>query len=85
VGDALQGAAERTGAGILVAEHKADVLARLVGSVVVLDGGKVALHGDPATVLAHPRLPELGVAPPSAVRLARAVKSAGLELPAVAA
>jgi energy-coupling factor transport system ATP-binding protein len=85
VGDALAQAARATGAGILVAEHKADLLAALVGSVVVLAGGKVAMRGDPATVLADPRLGDLGVAPPSIVRLHRAVDQAGLSLPQAAA
>src|SRR4029079_13418031 len=44
VGDALALAAARTGAGVLVAEHKADLLARLVSSVVVLERGAVALR-----------------------------------------
>ena len=47
VGDALAQAARATGAGILVAEHKTDLLARSCGSVVVLASGKVVMRGDP--------------------------------------
>jgi energy-coupling factor transporter ATP-binding protein EcfA2 len=85
VGDALAQAAGATGAGILVAEHKADLLAGLVGEIVVLAGGRVVMRGDPSTVLAHPDLAGRGVAPPSVVRLRRAVTDAGLSLPAAAA
>lgn len=85
VRDALAQAAKVTGAGILVAEHKADLLVALVGSVVVLAGGQVVRRGDPSTVLADPGLGTLGVAPPSSVRLERAVAEAGLSLPRAAA
>jgi energy-coupling factor transporter ATP-binding protein EcfA2 len=81
VGNALAQAARATGAGILVAEHKADLLAGIVGSVVVLAGGQVVRQGDPSTVLADVGLGSLGVAPPSPVRLAHAVAEAGLALP----
>ncbi len=84
VGDALAQAARATGAGILVAEHKADLLAGLVSSVVVLARGRIVMRGDPPTVLGDPALMDLGVAPPSIVRLQRAVADAGLLLPAAA-
>jgi energy-coupling factor transport system ATP-binding protein len=85
VGDALASVAGATGAGILVAEHKADLLAELVGEVVVLSGGRVALRGDVASVLSNPGLMELGVAPPAPIRLGRAVAAAGLAMPEGAA
>ena len=85
VGDALARAAERTGAGILLIEHKTDLVARLAAKVLVLDQGRVALRGTSADVLADPALEGLGVAPPSAIRLARAAERAGVQLPAVAA
>jgi energy-coupling factor transporter ATP-binding protein EcfA2 len=85
VGDALAHAARATGAGILVAEHKADVLASTVESIAVISGGTIVMRGDPSTVLADPRLTDLGVAPPSVVRLERAVADAGLSLPALVA
>jgi hypothetical protein len=45
----------------------------------------VALSGPAATVLADPRLVELGVEPPAEVRLERAVRASGLEWSAVRA
>jgi energy-coupling factor transporter ATP-binding protein EcfA2 len=67
------------GAGILVAEQKTDVLAALSARTVVLDGGRIALSGQTARVLGDPRLPELGVKPPAAVRLRSAWVAAGLD------
>ena len=68
------------GASILLAEHKTDLLARVATRVVALDGGRVAMDGPAAEVLADPRLEELGVAAPSRVRLDRLAAAAGLEL-----
>jgi energy-coupling factor transporter ATP-binding protein EcfA2 len=79
VAEALMRVAAETGAGILLVEHKLDVLAAVADEVVVLDGGQVALAGEAAAVLADERLPGLGVEPPARVRLASAVRAAGLE------
>ena len=78
VAEALARTARETGAGILLVEHKTDVLAEVADEVVVLQAGAVALSGPAATVLADPRLAELGVEPPAPVRLERAVRSAGI-------
>jgi energy-coupling factor transporter ATP-binding protein EcfA2 len=67
------------GASILVAEQKTDLLAEVASRVVVLDGGRVVRDGPAGEVLADPALAELGVAPPSAVRLRRAVTAAGID------
>lgn len=66
------------GASILVAEQKTDLLADIAATVVVLDGGRVALHGPASDVLADPRLGELGVAAPSSVRLRSILSASGL-------
>lgn len=79
VADALARAAAETGAGILLVEHKLDVLARIADEIVVLEHGAVALSGAATTVLADPRLEDLGVEPPAAVRLERSVRGAGIE------
>ena len=79
VAAALARIARETGAGILLVEHKTDVLAQIADEVVVLERGAVALSGPAATVLADPRLVELGVEPPAGVRLERAVRASGLE------
>jgi energy-coupling factor transporter ATP-binding protein EcfA2 len=79
VADALVRIARETGAGVLLVEHKTDVLARIADEIVVLERGVVALSGRAAAVLADPRLVELGVEPPAAVRLERAVRASGVE------
>ena len=79
VADALTRLASETGAGVLLVEHKTDVLALIADEVVVLERGAVALSGPAATVLADPRLTELGVEPPAGVRLERAVRDSGIE------
>jgi energy-coupling factor transport system ATP-binding protein len=79
VAEALARIARETGAGILVVEHKTDVLAQIAHEIVVLDRGCVALAGPATEILADPRLLELGVEPPAAVRLRRAVEGAGVE------
>ncbi len=85
VADALARVARETGAGILLVEHKTDVLARIADEVIVLAEGSVALAGPAAAVLADPRLAELGVEPPARVRLERVVRASGLEWPAALA
>ncbi len=75
VADALADLARR-GASILVAEHKTDLLARICGRVIALEAGRVVLDGPAGEVLADPRLTELGVALPAAVRLQRAAVAA---------
>jgi energy-coupling factor transporter ATP-binding protein EcfA2 len=79
VADALVRVADETGAGILLVEHKTDVLERIAEEVVVLERGAVAVSGEAGKVLADPRLAELGVEPPSRVRLERGVRAAGIE------
>ena len=78
VGDAIARLAA-DGASILIAEHKTDLLARICQRVIVLDGGTIALAGDSRAVLEDPRLPELGVAQPSTIRLRRLAEGAGFD------
>ena len=66
------------GASILVAEHKTDLLAEICTRVVALEAGRTVLDGPAQTVLADPRLPDLGVAAPSAIRLRRRASEASL-------
>ena len=69
----------RSGTSILIAEQKTDLLAVVAGEMVVLADGRVVLRGATAQVLADPRLEEMGVVAPSAVRLQRAAVAAGLD------
>ena len=66
------------GASILVAEHKTDLLAEICTRVVALEAGRIVLDEPAQTVLADPRLPDLGVAAPSAIRLRRGAGEANL-------
>lgn len=83
VGTALAGLATETGAGILVVEHKTDLLAAIAGEIAVLAAGKLAEIGPAMTVLADERLADWGVTAPSSVRLRRSLRSKGLESDAV--
>jgi energy-coupling factor transport system ATP-binding protein len=78
VGQALRALAEN-GASLLVAEHKTDLLDGLCDRVVAVDAGRIVLDGPATSVLEDPRLSDLGVEPPSRVRLARVVSAAGLD------
>ncbi len=78
VGDALAGAAATTGVGILIVEHKTDLLARLCDQVAVIDAGRVVELGTAAEVLADARLTGWGVAQPARSRLQMSVEAAGL-------
>lgn len=78
VGAALRGLAA-TGTAMLIAEHKTDLLDDLCARVVVLDAGRIVAEGPTATVLDDPGLVERGVDPPSRVRLAHALRDAGLD------
>jgi energy-coupling factor transport system ATP-binding protein len=77
VADALANLAS-AGASILLAEQKTDLVADVSTRVVALRGGRIALEGPTADVLADERLGELGVAAPARVRLARALRERGV-------
>ncbi len=78
VGEALRGLAA-TGTALLIAEHKTDLLDGLCSRVVVLDGGGIVADGPSGDVLDEPSLVGRGVDPPSRVRLAHALRDAGLD------
>lgn len=72
------------GASVLVVEHKTDLIARVAKRLVVLAGGTIVMEGAAAELLADPRLRDLGVREPSAVRLRRRLVEAGLDPVALA-
>jgi len=80
VGEALTRLAGETNTGILIAEHKTELLAAMAQRVVVLDAGRVTESGPAAEVLGDVRLSELGVEPPATVRLRRALSEAGVSV-----
>ncbi len=49
------------GTALLIAEHRADVLAALAARVIVLDRGRIVVDGGTNVVLANPRLTDVGV------------------------
>ena len=85
VGRALQRLAQETGVGLLVVEHKTDLLAAIADECIALANGRIAARGPAADVLADERLAEWGVDAPAAVRIERAARAAGLSEPFLAA
>jgi energy-coupling factor transporter ATP-binding protein EcfA2 len=85
VGNALRQLAHGTGTGLLVVEHKTDLLASIAERCLVLAGGGVVAAGISAELLADPRLEEWGVEAPAAVRIGRAAQAAGLSEPMLSA
>ena len=78
VGEALAGFARNAGIGILLVEHKTDLVARLAARVAVLAAGRVQLLGDTNRVLGDPMLRTAGVEPPGRIRLEAQLRAAGL-------
>jgi ABC-type glutathione transport system ATPase component len=81
----LRQLAHERGAGLLVVEHKTDLLASIAERCLVLAGGRVVAAGAAAEILADPRLEEWGVEAPAAVRIRRAAQAAGLAEPMLSA
>jgi energy-coupling factor transporter ATP-binding protein EcfA2 len=79
VGEAIRRLAGDLGSAILVAEHKTALLARVADAAIALGGGTVVAHGTVRDVLEDPALIELGVDPPPAVRLRRALAADGVD------
>jgi energy-coupling factor transport system ATP-binding protein len=69
------------GASILLVEHKTDLLAEICTRVVAIEAGRVALEGVASSVLADPRLAELGVAAPGSVRIRGLADAASFPAP----
>jgi energy-coupling factor transporter ATP-binding protein EcfA2 len=83
VGEALRALTE-TGTSLLIAEHKTDLLDRLCGRIIAIDGGRIVLDGPTAEVFDDPRLAALGVEPPPRARLGRALADRGVDPSVVA-
>jgi len=78
VGEAI-GRLAADGASILITEQNTDLLARVCDRIVVVAGGRFVREGSTAHVLADPLLEELGVDPPTSVRLHRLAAVAGVD------
>jgi len=81
VASALADLSRANGAGILVAEHKTDLLQRLSHDVAALVDGSVVAHAGADQLLTDRRLDGWDVEPPSSVRIARAARDAGAAVP----
>lgn len=81
VGAALVDLIADTETGILLVEHKTDLLSEVAQRVVVLAAGRIVAMGHAADILADPRLADWGVEAPSAIRIGRAATEAGVTLP----
>ena len=79
VGEAIRRLAGELGSAILVTEHKTALLARVADAAIALRGGTVVARGTVREVLEDPALIELGVDPPPAVRLRRALAAAEVD------
>lgn len=73
------------GTSILIAEQKTDLLARICSRIAAIEDGRIAFEGAAGAVLGDPRLPALGVAEPSDVRLRRLARDAALDPEAASA
>jgi energy-coupling factor transporter ATP-binding protein EcfA2 len=73
VGAAIRRLADELGTAILLIEHKTGLLAHIADTGSVLDAGRTVAHGRIDEILDAPQLAELGVDPPPAIRLRRAV------------
>lgn len=83
VGEALTGLVSETKVGVLIVEHKTDLLASIADRVAVLAGGRIVANGERDEVLDDPSLDEWSVEPPSTERLKRAFARAGVDSPAI--
>lgn len=79
VGEAIRRLAGDLGSAILVTEHKTALLARVADEAIVLQAGTVVARGPVREVLGDPALVGLGVDPPPAVRLRRALRAGGVD------
>ena len=69
----------RTGASILIAEHKTDELARVCDRALVIEDGAIVDDGPAASVLGSPAIRARGIEERSEARLARLMREAGLD------
>ncbi len=81
VADAIAELAGTTDTGVVIVEHKTEILERVADRVAVLDDGALRLVGGIRTVFEDPDLVGWGINPPPRVELEAAVAAAGLILP----
>jgi energy-coupling factor transport system ATP-binding protein len=84
VGEAIRRIARVAGSAVLVVEHKTGLLTEIADDGIVLHAGRVVAAGPIAQVLADPAIVDLGIDPPPAVRLRRALEDARVPAATVA-
>lgn len=84
VGDAIRRIARDAGSAVLVVEHKTGLLTEIADEAVVLDAGQIRASGPIDTVLGDPHIAALGIDPPPAVRLLRALRDVNVPAPTIA-
>ncbi len=81
--DSLREWRAHSGMTIVVVSHHMDEIAELCDRVYALEAGRVAFGGSPRELFARgPELERLGLTPPPAVRLVRALHERGIEVDA---
>jgi energy-coupling factor transporter ATP-binding protein EcfA2 len=78
VGEGIRRLAATSGSAVLVIEHKTGLLVEIADEAIVLSAGRVVGRGPVRSELASPEVAALGVDPPPAVRLQRALEGAGV-------
>jgi energy-coupling factor transporter ATP-binding protein EcfA2 len=77
VATALGLLAAETGSGVLIVEHKTDLLRSLTGSIAIMAAGRIERFDSTDSVFGDETLLAFGVRPPEPVALARAISRAG--------
>jgi energy-coupling factor transporter ATP-binding protein EcfA2 len=78
VGEGIRRLAGETGSAVLVVEHKTGLIVDVADRAIVLSAGRIVAGGPAREVLASPEVAVLGVDPPPAVRLRRALEAGGV-------
>jgi len=73
--------AHSAGRTIILVEHKMEQVAQYSDRVVVMESGRIVLHGTPAEVFSDPRCAKAGVRMPESMYLRRAIVERGIPLP----
>jgi energy-coupling factor transporter ATP-binding protein EcfA2 len=65
---------------VVLVEHRLDLTARYANHIIIMNDGKVALDGDPRTILRSEEARLIGVGIPKATRLYQILLNSGMKL-----
>jgi energy-coupling factor transporter ATP-binding protein EcfA2 len=65
---------------VILVEHRLDMVAALATRLIILDGGRIVLDGEPREVLSNPILTKIGVGAPIMTRLCIRLRERGFKL-----